>query len=46
LIPLACCSTGVNVADVVNAHAMSLNGLDAAAVIEAYHAALAEAGGW
>ena len=25
---------------------MSLNGLDAAAVVEAYQAALAEAGGW
>jgi hypothetical protein len=32
--------------DAVNAYAMSLNGLDEAAVVEAYQAALAEAGGW
>lgn len=27
-------------------HAMSLNGLDTAAVVEAYQSALADAGGW
>jgi hypothetical protein len=28
------------------AHAMSLNGLDSAPVVEAYQTALADAGGW
>jgi hypothetical protein len=48
ILEVACSFVGQvsKVADVVKAHAMSLNGLDDAAVVDAYQAALAEAGGW